>query len=117
MLNRMARLAQREGELERAATLSSEALDVAERIRIQVGDRRLRTTFQSTAQGASSTRISVLMALHAADPSAGHDRAAAEIAERARARGLLDALADGNLDVSKGIDPDMVRRAGARHPG
>ena len=109
-LGGMARLAQKEGDLARADTLSNEALDLVERIRIQVGDRRLRTTFQSSAHGAYRTRISVLMALHGARPSAGHDRAAAEIAERARARGLLDALADNNVNVSQGIDPATVSR-------
>lgn len=55
----------------------------------------LRAAFLATQRRAYSLRIDLDMDLHAADPKGGHDRAALEISEQARARSLLDILHSG----------------------
>lgn len=109
-LRHMAQLAEEEGDLARARALATENLALVERIRGDVGDRRLRTSFLTIAQSAYTTLVDILMRQHLQQPAAGHDRAALEIAERARARGLLDALADAHLDPSRGLDTALVTR-------
>ena len=50
------------------------------------------------------------MAMHHRDPAAGFDRAALQMSERARARSLLDTLAEARADVRQGGDPVLLDR-------
>ncbi len=54
--------------------------------------------------------IDVLQRRHRADPAGGHDVAALEVSERARARALLDALVDARVDLREGIAPPLRDR-------
>ena len=51
-----------------------------------------------------------MMRLHHSRPSEGHDAVALEIGERARARSLLDALAEARADIRQGVDPALLER-------
>ncbi len=50
------------------------------------------------------------MESHRAEPGAGWDRAALEIAERARARTLVELLNEGGVDIHQGVDPALLDR-------
>jgi hypothetical protein len=50
------------------------------------------------------------MSLHQQQPAAGHDGAALEAAERARARNLLERLGESNADIREGVDPQLLER-------
>src|SRR5215470_2833657 len=52
--------------------------------------------------------IELLMRLHRGDPAAGHASAALQVSERARARSLLDALAEAQIDLRGGVDPQLI---------
>jgi CHAT domain-containing protein len=54
--------------------------------------------------------IDLLMRLHRLEPSAGHDVSALQASERARARGLLEMLAEARADISEGIDAALLER-------
>ena len=54
--------------------------------------------------------IDVLMALEHERPAQGHAAEAFQVAERARARGLLDLLALSGTDLTQGVDPELVAR-------
>ncbi|HSG41211.1 MAG TPA: CHAT domain-containing protein, partial [Thermoanaerobaculia bacterium] len=54
--------------------------------------------------------VDLLMRLHRADPARGHDRAALEVSERARARFLLDLLEEARADIRQGGDPELRER-------
>jgi CHAT domain-containing protein/tetratricopeptide (TPR) repeat protein len=61
-----------------------------------VGDD-LRTAFLADSQDVYRFAIELAFERHRLDPGAGHDRAALFVSEWARARGLLDALAEAGL--------------------
>jgi CHAT domain-containing protein len=48
--------------------------------------------------------------LHAAEPSAGFDRAALEASEAGRARTLLETLAEAKTRIREGVDPKLLER-------
>jgi CHAT domain-containing protein len=53
----------------------------------------------------------LLMRLHTREPSAGHNAAAIQSSERARARSLLDTLTEARRDIHQGADPQLLERA------
>ena len=57
------------------------------------------------------------MRLHELSPRAGLAAAAFEAAERARARSLLDNLAQAGVDLHNGVDPDLLKRESAAKKG
>src|SRR5215475_9378220 len=50
------------------------------------------------------------MQSHEANPQAGNDRIAFETSERARARGLLDLLAESRAEIRQGVDPKLLEK-------
>jgi CHAT domain-containing protein len=54
--------------------------------------------------------MDVLMRLHARQPRRGLAAAAFGASERARARSLLDSLAEAGVDLRQGVDPDLLKR-------
>ena len=67
--------------------------------------------------GAYELNVEVLMRLHELSPRAGLAAAAFEAAERARARSLLDNLAQAGVDLHNGVDPDFLKRESAAKKG
>ncbi|MDQ3254579.1 MAG: CHAT domain-containing protein, partial [Acidobacteriota bacterium] len=54
--------------------------------------------------------IDLLMRMHAADPVAGHHLAALTVSEQARARSLLELLAEAFTDIRQGVDVQLLER-------
>jgi hypothetical protein len=50
------------------------------------------------------------MRMHTADPSAGHDLEALRVSEQARARSLLEVLAESYADIRQGVDAQLLGR-------
>ncbi|HEY6403292.1 MAG TPA: CHAT domain-containing protein, partial [Blastocatellia bacterium] len=50
------------------------------------------------------------MALHEREPAAGYDALALQASERARARSLLEQLAESNAEIRRGVDPQLLER-------
>jgi len=48
--------------------------------------------------------------LHQRDPSKNYAAAALQTSESARARSLLEALAEAGVDVCRGVNPDLLKR-------
>jgi len=115
-LQEIARLDETAGDLPAARTRLEDALAKIESLRSRVVRRDLRDTFFADRQDAYELLIDVLMRMHRADPSAGHQTEALEVAERARARGLLDLLREARADLRPGIAPELAERLQkARH--
>jgi CHAT domain-containing protein/tetratricopeptide (TPR) repeat protein len=87
-----------------------QAFERIEELRSRVGSPELRASYLAAQRGAYELAIDVRLDLHRLDPAAGHDRAAFEVSERARARSLLDLLGAAGTDLPPGIDPELVRR-------
>jgi CHAT domain-containing protein len=54
--------------------------------------------------------IDLLMQVHRQNPSEGADAAALQVSEQARARSLLDSLAEARVDIRQGADPVLLDR-------
>ena len=109
----LAALARTERALGRPAealTRLQEAFERIEDLRSRVASPELRASYLAAQRGAYELAVDVRLDLHRLDPAAGHDRAAFEAGERARARSLLDLLGAAGTDLPPGTDPELVRR-------
>jgi CHAT domain-containing protein/tetratricopeptide (TPR) repeat protein len=107
---RLARAALAEGDVPAAGEHVERALDVAESLRAEVASRELRTSYFASIYRYHELRIDVLMRLQRKQPKDGFAAEAFEASERARARSLLDSLAEAEVDLRSGIDPDLLAR-------
>jgi len=103
----LARLDRDRGDLPAARAAIEEALSILNSVRSKVASQRLRVSFIASRQAYYELHLDILMRLQERDPAGGFLPAALEASERARARGLLDLLAEGRIDVRRGIAPDL----------
>ncbi len=99
----LARVARTLGQPQEARKRTDEALRTIETLRASESDPDLRASFLAAQRAAFELAIDLAMAAH--DPLAGF-----EVAERARARSLLDLLNEARTDVREGIDPTLRER-------
>ena len=98
------------GNLAAAQSNSEEALKLVEDVRARAGGAEARASYFATQQNAYEFYIDLLMKLHQQSPRAGYDAQAFAVSERARARGLLEMLAETHVDFHQGVDPGLVQR-------
>ena len=98
------------GNLSDARKVIESALAIVENLRASYTNRDLRAAYFATAQNSYQFYIDLLMRLDEQDPSAGHDAIALQASERARARMLLETLAEAGADIRQGVDPQLVTR-------
>jgi CHAT domain-containing protein len=106
----LARLERDRGDLPAARAAIEEALRILDSLRSKVASQRLRVSFVASRQPYYDLHLDILMRLFENDPAGGDLAAALTASERARARGLLDLLAEGRIDVRRGIAPDLKQR-------
>jgi CHAT domain-containing protein/tetratricopeptide (TPR) repeat protein len=109
-LTRLARLARKKGDFNQARRFFEASLHVSEEKRFRVGPHPLKDSFRAGLQSHYEELTDLLMQLHEANPRAGNDRLAFETSERARARGLLDLLAESRAEIRQGVDPALLER-------
>ncbi len=83
---------------------------MAESLRTEVDNRDLRASYVASVYRYHELHMDVLMRLHRARPGRGLAAAAFEASERARARSLLDSLAEAGVDLRQGLDPELLKR-------
>ena len=105
-----AELYQSRGQLKEGLADIESALDVIESTRRNIPGDQLRIGFSAAKRSFYDLDVGLLMQLDRLQPGAGYRNRAFETSERARARGLLDLLAEGKIDVRQGFDPDLVRQ-------
>lgn len=110
MLAQLGRAEGARGDLGAARAALESSLAILESLRETIADRELRSTYFSSAQEYYDSYIHVLMRLHEQQPRAGHDIAALEASERARARSLLEILAEADVDIRSGAPADLLER-------
>ena len=98
------------GNLSDARARSEESLRIIESLRASVGSADLRTSYFASKRDYYDLFIDTLMKLHRQNPSEGHDRAALEASERARARGLVDSLVESRANLRQGVDASLIER-------
>jgi len=80
----------------------SEALKIIESLRVKGSNQQLRLSYFASVQDYYEFYIALLIEMDQLDPRAGHAAKALNVAERARARGLLDLLAEAKIDLRRG---------------
>ncbi|HWN42206.1 MAG TPA: CHAT domain-containing tetratricopeptide repeat protein [Thermoanaerobaculia bacterium] len=111
----LARTARSAGDPRRALELLEQGVGILETIRAKVVDVELRTAFLASRQDIYELRTNTLMALHRAHPDEGYDARALRANEQARARGLIDILAEAGADDDD-VD-DALRASSPRYSG
>jgi CHAT domain-containing protein/uncharacterized protein HemY len=103
----LARLHRDRGDLEGALGEIEQAIQSLESIRSDLPDDRSRSSFFASKRSYYDFYIDLLMRLDGRSPGGGYAARALQASEKARARSLLDLLAQGRL-VTRGISPDLL---------
>lgn len=110
ILFRWALLDREQGRLEDALAKVKEAIGLVESVRNRVEIDALRTSFFASKRDYYELYIDLLMHLHRLHPQGTYQIEALAASERARARGLLDLLAEGRIELRQGITPALRQR-------
>jgi CHAT domain-containing protein len=110
VLSYQARVNRDLGNLAEARRLMEASLNIIESLRVKVAGQELRSSFFASRQDHYEFYLDLLMGLHQRQPGEGIDAAALQAGERARARSLLELLAEANVDIRQGVDPQLLAR-------
>ncbi len=106
----LARLEFDAGDLDAARSRVETALEIAESLRSKLGSQELRASYFASVQSYYSFYVRVLMKMHERQSDRGFDGEALQASERARARSLLEILAEANADIREGVDASLIER-------
>jgi len=106
----LARIRMARGNFAEARTQIEETLRLVETIRSKVAGEHLRVAYFATVQRYYDLYIELLMRMNERRQDQGFDGMALQAAERARARNLLDLLAESRADIRSGVDPALLER-------
>jgi CHAT domain-containing protein len=101
------------GRLGRARERVEVALNTIEFLRNRIVSPEARSFYFASVQPYYSFYIDLLLSMHKESPSKGFDALALQACERARARTLLETLAEARADIRQGIDQSVLERADA----
>jgi len=96
------------GHFNESRSYMESALKIIESIRAGVISKELRASYFSTAQDYYEFYVDLLMEIHSLEPTRGHDAAALQASERARARSLIESLTEARADIRRGVDPKLL---------
>jgi CHAT domain-containing protein len=109
-LRRLALLEEKRGHLAEARAQIEASLSIIESLRTRISAQELRDSYFAAVQEHFETYISLLMRLHRQEPTKGYDALALQASERARARGMLEMLAEAHADIRQGVAPQLLER-------
>jgi CHAT domain-containing protein len=109
-LTALATLDRDAGDLAGARANLEAATIIVESRRAKLANDELRAGYLATQRRAFESHVDVLMRMHEQSPAESFAAGAFEISERARARALLDLLAEARVDVRDAVDPALKRR-------
>ena len=104
----MAQVDSGEGDLSRALTRIDSALEIIESLRSKASGPGLRASYLASKLEYYEFAVDLLMRLSSQSHQQGFERAAFELAERARARSLLEMLGEG--EIRQGVDAALLAR-------
>ena len=99
----------------RASQRTEAALALINTLRTKVTSGDLRASYFASVQDLYKLHLDLLMRLHRRQPTAGYDVAALKTYEQARARSLIDMLAEASADIRQGVDPALLARERSLH--
>jgi tetratricopeptide (TPR) repeat protein/CHAT domain-containing protein len=98
------------GNLREAHSQVASALALIEAVRTGVVSQEARASFLASVQNHYQLNVDLLMQLDRAHPTEGFAARALESSERARARSLLEILAEARVDLRQGADATLLER-------
>jgi CHAT domain-containing protein/Flp pilus assembly protein TadD len=110
ILYQLARLHRQAQDFPAACARIEPAIAIVENLRTKVAGQELRSAYFASVREYYNLYIDILMQLHRQQPDAGLHAQALHVSERARARSLLDLLAEANVSIRQGIDPELQNR-------
>jgi CHAT domain-containing protein/tetratricopeptide (TPR) repeat protein len=96
------------GHLSESLRYAEDALSIVESLRAKIVSQELRATYFASVQPFFEFYINLLMRLHERSPKEGFDVAAFQASERARARSLVESLAESRVNIRQGVDPALL---------
>jgi len=109
-LEDLARGERAQGDLDAARARVEEALRITEAVRESIPAVGMRASFTAVTRDRYDLLIDILMDLHKRQPGAGWDAEALHASERARARSLIELLAEAHIDLREGVDEAMLEK-------
>ena len=109
-LYELARIERRLGDTQSAWTHIEASITIVESTRQEIVNPDLRASYFSTEQLPFAFCTDLLMEMHEQQPNKGYDRKALEVAERFKARSLLDLLNESRADVRQGVDEQLLKQ-------
>ncbi len=106
----IARVLHDQGLYRDAHLVLMEILRDAELLRRSAEAPDLRAAWLDSKSHYWELHADVLVHLHQADPGGGHALLAMNAAEKGRARSLLDLLEEAQVDVRRGVDPELLEK-------
>ena len=98
------------GDLGEAWRQSERALAIVEEWRSAMEGQDLRAFYLATVQDYFGLAVDILMRMHETDPAGRHDRRAFDVAERSRARALIESLGGARLRIRRAVEPALLAR-------
>lgn len=98
------------GDLKAAREAVEDSLGKIESLRGQSASYDSRAAYLAAKQDFYGFYIDLLMELDRREPGAGHDARALAASEEARARTLLEALAEAGADLRRGVAPALLAK-------
>jgi CHAT domain-containing protein len=99
-LNNIARVERNRGNLPEALAHNEQAIGIVESLRTQISSRQLRASYFATRENYYELHVDIKMQLAKTEQRSDYIAAALEANEKARARVLLDALGEAELERS-----------------
>jgi CHAT domain-containing protein/tetratricopeptide (TPR) repeat protein len=96
------------GGLQAARSEIEQAIDLVETSRASISSRELRTSYFASKHSYYGLSVAILMQLHENEPGKNYDALAFQVAERARARTLLDALGQAEPAAWADAPPELL---------
>ncbi|WP_199247656.1 CHAT domain-containing tetratricopeptide repeat protein [[Phormidium] sp. ETS-05] len=107
VLRNLALLQRNLQQLDGAIANIEAAITIIENQRTKIVSEQLRQSYFAQNLVYYEIYIDLLMQLHQQQPDKGYDAKALNASERARARTLLELLAEANADIRTGVDPQL----------
>ena len=98
------------GNPDAAQAKAEEAISLIETIRSRVNAAELRDSFSANLQNFYNFYIEILMQRHGKEPNKNYAALAFQANERAKARGLLNLLAESNANIREGVDEKLLAK-------
>lgn len=97
-------------DLDQSRSQIEETLRIVESLRTKVVSQELRASYFATVQKYYDFYIELLMRMHDRESGKGFNGEALQANERARARSLLDILAEASANIREGVNTALLER-------